>query len=144
MESIKDLEKYFEEESYSFTELTIGKHFASEGHVIEKNGNTYNFCYTERGTKRILKSFFNERELVKYVYEALSKDKWNRAHLVAWLWNADEVYNAEQELKNMNIAFERNDIPNYSQGKTAYRIFVFGKDIKKLTEFIEKYFRKDV
>ena len=30
MESIKDLEKYFEEECYSFTELTIGKHFASE------------------------------------------------------------------------------------------------------------------
>ncbi len=42
--SIEELEKYLEEEQYSFTGLTIGKHHAPEGYVIKKNGNTYDIC----------------------------------------------------------------------------------------------------
>lgn len=141
METIEELERYLEDECYSFRELTIGKHTAPEGYIIEKNGNTYDFCCSERGTKSIVKSFLNEKDLVKYAYERLSKNKWDRAHLVSWLWDEEEIHQTEQELRNMNIAFERNDVPNYSQGKTAYRIFVFGRDVKKLTGFKEKYFK---
>ena len=36
MERIEELEKHLEDEYYSFTEITIGKHRASEGIVIEK------------------------------------------------------------------------------------------------------------
>ena len=43
-----------------------------------------------------------------------------------------------------NISFERNDVPNYSQGKNAYRIFVFGKDYLKLAEFTKKYYRSRI
>lgn len=86
MKSIEELEKYLEEEHYSFTELTIGKHYAPEGYVIEKNGNVYDFCYCERGKKTVLKSFSKEQDLVEYSLEKLSADKWNKAHLVAWVW----------------------------------------------------------
>lgn len=41
METIVELEKYLEEECYSFQELSIGKHYAPEGIVIEKEGNKY-------------------------------------------------------------------------------------------------------
>lgn len=142
MKSIEELEKYLEEEHYSFIEITIGRHYAPEGYVIEKNGNAYDFCYSERGKKTVLKSFSKEQDLVEYSLEKLSADKWNKAHLVAWVWSEDEIQQAEQELKNNNIGFERNDIPNYSQGRTAYRIFVFGRDVAKLTEFMKKYCRK--
>lgn len=141
MESIEELEKHLEEECYSFIELTIGKHHAPEGYVIEKNGNVYDFSYSERGKKTVMKTFSKEQDLVEYALNKLSADKWNKAHLVAWVWNEVEIQQAEQELKNNDIGFERNDIPNYSGGRTAYRIFVFGRDVVKLTEFKKKYYR---
>lgn len=36
MKSIEELEKYLEDECYSFVEINIGKHHAHEGIVIEK------------------------------------------------------------------------------------------------------------
>ena len=123
MKSIEELEKYLEDECYSFVEINIGKHHAHEGIVIEKNGDAYEFGYSERGNKRILMSFSSEQELVEYALEKLKADKWNKAHLVAWVWSEAEIQQAEAELKNYNISFERNDVPNYLQGKNAYRIF---------------------
>lgn len=142
MESLVELEKYFEDECYSFLDLTIGKHHAPEGNVIEKNGDMYEFCYSERGQKTVIKSFSREQDLVKYALERLTANKWNKAHLVAWVWTEREIKQAEQELKKNNITFERNDIPNYIQGKYAYRIFVFGKDVLKLSSFRKKYYKK--
>ncbi|RHU63676.1 hypothetical protein DXC82_08670 [Clostridium sp. TF08-15] len=139
MKSIEELEKYLEDECYSFAGINIGKHHAHEGIVIEKNGDAYEFGYSERGNKRILKSFSSEHELVGYALEELQADKWNKAHLVARVWSEAEIQQAEAELKNYNIIFERNDVPNYLQGKNVYRIFVFGKDYLKLTKFTEKY-----
>ena len=109
----EELEKYLEDECYSFVEINIGKHHAHEGIVIEKNGDAYEFGYSERGNKRILMSFSSEQELVEYALEKLKADKWNKAHLVAWVWSEAEIQQAEAELKNYNISFERNDVPNY-------------------------------
>lgn len=142
MENIGELEKYLEDECYSFVGITVGKHHSYEGIHIEKNGNEYEFSYSERGKKTVIKSFSREQDLVDYALKELSNDKWNKAHLVAWVWSKEEIQQAEQELRNNNIGFERNDIPNYSQGRTAYRIFVFGRDVVKLIEFKKKYFKK--
>lgn len=142
MERIEELEKYLEDECYSFIDITIGKHRAPEGIVIEKNGYAYNFCYSERGIKEVIKSFSREKDLVEYAYEKLSADKWNKAHLVAWVWSECEILQAEQDLQKNDIIFERNDVPNYSQGRTAYRIFVFGRDVEKLAEFKKRYYKK--
>lgn len=79
--------------------------------------DAYEFGYSERGNKRILMSFSSEQELVEYALEKLKADKWNKAHLVAWVWSEAEIQQAEAELKNYNISFERNDVPNYLQGK---------------------------
>lgn len=144
MKSIEELEKYLEDECYSFAEISIGKHYTHKGIVIKKNSDAYEFGYSERGNKEIIKSFSSEQELVEYALEKLLADKWNKAHLVAWVWSEAEIQQAEQELKTYNISFERNDVPNYLQGKNAYRIFVFGKDYLKLTEFAKKYYRSRI
>lgn len=139
MKSIDELEKYFEEECFSFAGLSIGKHQAVEGYIIETNIDSYDFCYSERGNKIVLKSFYEERELVAYVYGKITADRWNKAYLVARSWSEKEIQQAECELKSKNIEFERNDVVNYSKGKTIYRIFVFGKDVKILDDFVKKY-----
>ena len=141
METIGELEKYLEEECYSFQEISVGKHHAPEGIVIEKEGDRYNFITSERGNKEVMKSFMSEKELVDFTLEVLKRNRWYKAHLVAWVWNDSEIKSAEKELKEMKIDFERNDIPNYSKGKHAYRIFVFGRDVLLLEAFKMKYMR---
>lgn len=141
MKTIAELEKYLEDECYSFQEITIGKHYALEGIVIERVVNQYNYAYSERGNKKIINSFSSEKELVDFALQRIKRDKWNRAHLIAWVWSEFEISDAEMELKSMNIDFIRNDIPNYSEGKCAYRIFVFGKDVLYLDDFKKKYFK---
>lgn len=139
METIDELEQYLHDECYNFNFLTIGRHHAPEGIVIEKQENRFIFAYSERGKKTILKSFELEKELVKYALKELQRDKWCRGHLAAWTWNEKDIAEAEKELKILNIPFERNDISNYTEGKRVYRIFVFGKDILKLAAFQKKY-----
>lgn len=39
----------------------------------------------------------------------------------------------------MRISFKRNDILNYTQGKTTFCILVFGRDVLKLEALREKY-----
>ena len=142
METINELEKYLEENCYSFQELSIGKHRAPEGIEIEKAASEYQFAYKERGHRKVIKSFSAEKDLVSYALKELNNDEWNRAHLVAWVWDEAEIKEAEKELENRNICFKRNDIPNYSAGKRAYRIFVFGRDVSGLDEFKKRFFRR--
>ncbi len=78
--------------------------------------------------------------MFKQIYECRLDD----SHLVAWTWDSKEIENAEKELQEMFISFKRNDIPNFDlDGRTAYRIFVYGKNIKYLDDFQKKY-RKDL
>lgn len=135
LKTIVQLEKYLELNGYSFTELSIGKHRSHEGVIIEEINGCYNYSYSERGEKRIIKSFNKEYDLVQYAIGKLLADEWSRAHLVAATFYKDEIAKAEYELKKMHIDYRRNDIPNYKIGQTKYRIFVFGIDINMLVEF---------
>jgi len=141
MDRIEELEKYLEDECYSFDEISIGKHHAYEGIIIEKTGEGYCFGCMERGRKRIIKTFSTEKDLVQFAYQELSSDEWLKGHLVAWVWTEADIKLAETELKKMHILFKRNDIPNYREGQHAYRIFVFGKDVRRLSTFKKKYLK---
>ena len=135
LNTIVELEKYLELNGYSFTELSIGKHYSLEGIIIEEINGCYNYSYTERGQKSIIKSFNKEYDLVQYSIGQLMADEWSKAHLVAATFDKDEIAKAESELKKMHIDYLRNDIPNYKIGQTKYRIFVFGTSINILVEF---------
>ena len=139
MDTILELEKYLEDICASFTELSIGKHYAPEGIIVEKSCNKYNYAYSERGNKRILKSYDNECDLVQYALKDLQGNKWLTAHVVVATFDKDEVVEAEIYLYSKRITFTRNDIPNYKPGFTAYRIFVFGTSVKLLDNFKKKY-----
>ena len=50
----------------------------------------------------------------------------------------EDIEQAEKELQEIFISFERNDIPNFD-GRTAYRIFVYGINVKYPDDFKKKY-----
>ena len=86
------------------------------------------------------KRFEKEEDAVKYVFQQIYECRVDNAHLAAWTWDSKEIAAAEKELRQMFISFQRNDIPNFdSDGRTAYRIFVYGKNIKYLDDFKKKY-----
>ena len=142
MKTILELENYLEDECYSFSGISIGKHQTFEGLVIRKEKNRFIFGYVEKGVLDVIQSFIDEKDLVQYALKELKKDNWYKGHLVAWTWTKEEIEAAEQELIKMNIEYKRNDIPDYSKHERAYRIFVFGKDVIRLTDFKEKFLLK--
>ena len=140
IKTIDELVKFMEKEYYTFDSFSVGKYKAVEGLFLEQDGNNYIYGYSERGHKDIYKIFSDEIETVQYVLNQISEGQVDNSHLVAWTWNNNEIDAAERELQALFIPFKRNDIPNFdSYGRTAYRIFVEGKNIQYLTDFKKKY-----
>lgn len=141
MQTIKELKKYLEDECYN--KIIIGKDPIDNSPIIWQEDNKYFFGYSERGKISIVKEFDTEKELVVYTINKLENDIWSKAHLVAWTWSEKEIKEAEQELEYLHIFFKRNDILNFDINHgTLYRIFVFGKDILKLSDFKKKYLKQ--
>lgn len=96
---------------------------------------------SERGHETLLKAFQSEEELVRYTLAELDRDPWCKAHIVAFTFDQKQIQEAESELKCMRIRYKRNDIP-YRAGQTAYRIFVYGRDILRLEQFKQQYMQR--
>lgn len=140
IKTIDELVEFMEKEYYTFDSFSVGKYKAIEGLFLEQDGNNYIYGYSERGHRDIYKIFSDEIEAVQYVLNQISEEQVDNSHLVAWTWNNNEIDAAESELQALFIPFKRNDIPNFdSNGRTAYRIFVEGKNIQYLTDFKKKY-----
>ena len=135
IKTIDKLVEFMERECYSFDSFSIGKYRALEGLFLDRDGSGFIYGYEERGHRDIIKHFDNEEAAVSYVLEQISKGEVDDSHLAAFTMDEEEIVEAEKKLKEMFIPFIRNDVPGYSlDGKTAYRIFVFGKNIKYLRD----------
>lgn len=140
IKTIDKLVAFMERECYSFRAFSIGNYKALEGLFLEQDRHGYVYGYTERGERYTEKYFESEEEAVQYVFELLSEGKVENSHLVAFTMDKKEIMAVEKVLKEMFIPFVRNDVPCFSNdGKTAYRIFVFGKNIRYLKDFQKKY-----
>ncbi len=141
MKTIQELERYLEENCYNFDSITIGRHYAYEGLVVKNCALGYCLFSSERGHETLLKAFQSEEELVRYTLAELDRDPWCKAHIVAFTFDQQQIQKAESELKWMRIRYKRNDIP-YRAGQTAYRIFVYGRDILRLKQFKRQYMQR--
>ena len=141
MKTIQKLERYLEENCYNFDCITIGRHYAYEGLVVKSCALGYCLFSSERGHETLLKAFPTEEELVAYTLAKLDRNPWYKAHMVAFTLDQKQIQKAGFKLKLMGIRYKRNDIPGYRSGQTAYRIFVYGRDILRLEEFKRQYMR---
>ena len=131
IKTVDKLVEFMEKECYNFDSFSIGKYRALEGLFLDRDGSGFIYGYEERGHRDIIKHFDNEEAAVSYVLEQISKGEVDDSHLAAFTMDEEEILEAEKKLKEMFISFWRNDVPGYSlDGKTAYRIFVFGKNIR--------------
>ena len=135
IKTVDKLVEFMEKECYNFDSFSIGKYRALEGLFLDRDGSGFIYGYEERGHRDIIKHFDNEEAAVSYVLEQNSKGEVDDSHLAAFTMDEEEILEAEKKLEGMFIPFIRNDVPGYSlDGKTAYRIFVFGKNIRYLRD----------
>ena len=142
--TIDKLVEFMEREYYDMALFSVEKYQVTEELFLDKDGQGYVFGTSERGHRQVEKRFESEEDAVKYIFKQIYDCRLDNSHLVAWTWDSKEIEAAEKELQEMFIAFKRNDIPNFDlERRTAYRIYVFGKNLKYLDAFQKKY-RKDL
>lgn len=141
MQTLEELQKYLAEEGCS--KVSLGREYADGKFLIWQEADRYCFAYCERGNLSNRKAFAAEKEVVAYTLDIIEHDLWTRAHLAAWTWSVKDILDAEEELKRRHISFKRNDDLHFDEEHgAAYRIFVFGKDIFRLSDFSKKYYQR--
>ncbi|AVM69461.1 hypothetical protein C3V36_09530 [Lachnospiraceae bacterium oral taxon 500] len=142
--TIDKLVEFMENECYAMDSFSVEKYQITEDLFLDRDGEDYVFGYSEKGNRHVEKRFENQQDAVKYVFKQIYECRLDDSHLVAWTWDSKEIEAAEKELQQMFISFKRNDIPGFDlDGRTAYRIYAFGKNIKYLDDFQKKY-RRDL
>lgn len=74
--TLQDLEEWININNYSFLGYSITDNFINEGYGMEKNGELFQWYYTERGKKETLAYFRTEVEAVQYVVNLILNDEY--------------------------------------------------------------------
>lgn len=134
-----ELENWMKQNCYNFNSYSINGNFIYEGFGIDKMNEAYIWYYTERGQKNNLATFSTESEAVEHAFNQIKIDKTAKSHCVGFVFNKAESESLSKILKDKNIDFFQDEIPYNGPNKPAYRTFVYGCDIKELTEIQKKY-----
>ncbi|MBC7572269.1 MAG: hypothetical protein H7319_21450 [Spirosoma sp.] len=116
----------------------IGRRIIHEGYGLYRDGNQFVWFYTERGVRDILRHFQTESEAVAYAYAAITGDKTANRYLVGLVTSAQEQ-TLLTELDARGVAYWKDEISFGGLHDKRSRIFVFGCDIRRVSDLLEKY-----
>ena len=112
-----------------------------EGRGLEKNGNLYEWFYTERGEKQILEHFDTEKKAVQFALKEIKADSHANRNLIAMIKEKQELEKLISELKNREIKYWTDYIPYGGNNDWRTRVFVVGCGIKKATDLIQSEYK---
>ncbi|MPR37218.1 hypothetical protein GBK04_28750 [Cytophagaceae bacterium SJW1-29] len=116
----------------------IGKRIIHEGYGLYRDGNQFVWFYTERGARDNLHYFQTESDAVAYVFAAITSDKTGNRHLIGLVTTTQEQV-LLTELDARGVRYWKDEIPFGSLHDKRSRIFVFGCDIRRVPDLLEKY-----
>ncbi len=134
MNSIELAERLAEEGFNSlFYCIGAGWHRLADGFALDKAGDVYEWFYVERGQKGAVERVFaSEEEACRFAYEALSKDKWARSHMVGMFESERDAAELARALSLEGIYSETDRIPYGGLDDPRFRVFVYGRDVFKI------------
>lgn len=106
----------------------------ADGHALEAVPNGFEFFYTERGERNLIKFFSDENEACAYVYEFLAKDKRAKSHLIGFFKSKEEADELAEKLRAEEIESKIDKIPYGGINDPRFRVFVFSTDFIKAKE----------
>ena len=136
-----ELENWMKQNCYNFNGYSINGNSIFEGFGIDKSGELYIWYYTERGEKNNLEYFRTESEIVHFAFNQIKSDKWAKTHCVGFVFDKKESDNLAKILEEENVEYFQDEIPYYGFEKPAYRTFVLGCDIKRVSHVKKKYYK---
>jgi len=130
-----ELAKRLDEEGFNSLFYTIGPGWRrlGDGFASDKVDDTFEWFYVERGQKgQIERVFSSEEEACQFVYEALSKDKWARSHMVGMFETESEAAELTRALSREGIQSETDRIQYGGPNDPRFRVFIYGRDVFKI------------
>ena len=131
-----ELEQWLKEHCYPMYNYSINGNSIYEGCGLENNGGLFQWYYTERGEKRILKCFVTEKDAVQYALKKIKADKHANRNYIGMYSSEQKVDQILSELKKRGIEFWTDTIPYGGLKDLRTRIFVIGCGIKKAKDLI--------
>lgn len=135
-----ELEKWMTENCYGFQDYSINGNSIYEGFGIEQVNGIFNWFFTERGQKNIKKVFNNEQDIIEFAFNHIKSNKWAKSHCIGFEFDKSKIETLKVKLEALNIEYFEDKIPYYGPQKPAYRIFIFGCDIKRTEQLKNEYY----
>ena len=135
--TIQELDEWMTAHCYPDS-YAIGKRIIHEGYGLYRDGNQFVWFYTERGVRDDLHHFQTESEAVAYAFAAIINDKTANRYLIGLVTAAQEQA-LFTELNARDVAYWKDEIPYGGLHDKRSRIFVFGCDIRRVPDLLEKY-----
>ena len=135
--TIQELDDWMTERCYPY-KYAIGKRIIHEGYGLYSDANQFVWFYTERGVRDILRHFPTETEAVAYAYAVITSDITANRHLIGLVTDAQEQ-ELLTELDARGVRYWKDEIPFGGLHDKRSRIFVFGCDIRRVPDLLEKY-----
>lgn len=124
--TVLELELWLKENCYSKHNYSINGNSIIEGCGLENIGGLYQWYYTERGNKSILKYFNTEKEAVQHAFEEIKANNHANRHYIGMYSSEQKVEKILGELKRRKIEFWTDKIPYGGLKDLRTRIFVIG------------------
>ena len=141
-DTILKLETWMKENCYNFSSYSINGNSIYEGNGIEQSDGLFTWYYTERGEKKILRSFHSEKEIVEFAYNEVRADRWARTHCIGFTTDPAEINQLTAILTELKIEYINDEIPHfYGLNQPVYRTFVLGCDVSKTLHLRDQYFK---
>ncbi len=131
------MEKWLKDNCYSMNSYSINGNIINEGHGLENNGGLYQWYYTERGERRTLEYFVNEKDAVEYALEKIKMDEHANRNYIGMYKTDDEAEEVLLELRKRGVEYWTDKIPYGGLNDWRTRIFVIGCGIKKVKDLIQ-------
>ncbi len=138
MKTLEELQQWLDENFYNrdIISTSVTGTYSDKSLLFTEQNGKWRMLDHDGGTTVILEQFDTEEELVEYAYNLCMRSRWWNSHLAVSTTSAWKMSRAKGKLRNMGIHYEQNDIPNYRDGRTLYRLYVFGRD-QLLTKELE-------
>src|SRR5690606_1502530 len=103
-----ELEQWLKDNCYPMTNYSINGNSIFEGFILENNSRFspyFEWIYTERGEKRSLAEFYNEKEAVQFALKKIQADEHSNRNFIGMYEDRSEEERILAELKNRGIKY---------------------------------------
>lgn len=136
--TIKQLDQWMNDNCYRNDSYAIAGRRIYEGYGLENRNGKYVWYYTERGQEQIIQQFNTEAKSVAYAFNQIKNDKYADRHMIAFVSNKLHLSPLYNELDKRGIKYYTDEL-FYAENDYRTRVFVFGCDVKKVTDLKDKY-----